>query len=86
MNTTSGNPLTPTQVGSFTDWQIVARDNANSLGIRNGRLYSWGRNDYGVTGLGISSGNTLTPTQFGTAEDWVDITLGTTFSIAIKNS
>ena len=42
---------------------MVSAGGSHSLGIRNGKLFAWGRNGNGRTGLGTDTGNTLTPTQ-----------------------
>jgi hypothetical protein len=60
----------PTRVGSFNDWTWVSAGLDHSLGIRDGKLYAWGNNANGKTGLGITSGSTTTPTQVGTATGW----------------
>lgn len=53
LDTTSGDTLVPTQVGSFDDWVMAAAGGRHSLALRsNGDLYAWGRNDEGQLGLG----------------------------------
>lgn len=80
--TTSGNTITPTQVGTGTDWLRVAASHnfagssggRSALGIRGsagsiaGTLYAWGRDGYGTLGFGNSSAsNFSTPTRTGGA-------------------
>ena len=47
------NRNTPTQIGTDSDWSIIAAGGNHSLGIKtNGILWVWGRNDSGQLGLG----------------------------------
>jgi alpha-tubulin suppressor-like RCC1 family protein len=79
------NTLSFTQVGSNTDWtDCLASVNNHSLAIRDGRLYSFGANANGRTGLGTTAGGTTTPTQVGSNTDWTAIGAGNTHSLAIR--
>lgn len=82
----------PTQVGTDTGWTDITatdmynpyRKNAFALGIRNGRLYSWGDGvNYGALGLG-STTSASTPTQVGTDTNWEKVKAGTYHVLAIK--
>ena len=82
----TSNTTTPTQVGSFTDWTWVSAGNTHSLGIRDGKLYAWGNNANGITGLGSTSGSTNSPTQVGSFTDWTLCDAGrSTHSLAIRD-
>ena len=85
---TTGNTLTPTQIGSDTDWvRIWGMQSVGSTGSNpnftqpscfialksDGTLWSWGGNMNGFTAQGTTSGNTTVPTQIGSDTDWVDI-------------
>jgi fibronectin type 3 domain-containing protein/alpha-tubulin suppressor-like RCC1 family protein len=57
--------LTPTQVGSATNWAQVAASIQATLALdTNGNLWSWGNdNGSGMLGLGSNVGKKFTPTQ-----------------------
>jgi alpha-tubulin suppressor-like RCC1 family protein len=82
----------PVQVGSLTDWRLVAvgnGDNAgSSAGIKTGgTLWTWGARSYGQLGLntigGTNDGNS-SPTQVGSLSDWASVSMGGRSSFAIK--
>jgi len=50
-----------------------------------GRLFSWGINANGVTGLDTSVGNTYVPTQIGNQSNWTYIATGNNASAALDN-
>lgn len=59
--------LNPVQIGSDTDWDIVSPGAGHVAAIKNnGTLWTWGRNDKGVLGNGLTTDSYL-PTQVGTA-------------------
>ena len=67
----------PVQVTSGTDWNDVARGNANCYGAKtDGTLYGWGRRDYGVmSSAGATSSYCSSPVQIpGT--NWDKISAG----------
>lgn len=88
-NINMGNTLVPTQVGVGTEyehgWTKVSGGKSHVLGLRDGKLYAWGNNVHGRTGLGLGNGNTLAPTQVGEFSDWEDIAAGVSCSLAIRN-
>lgn len=93
LGTSTGSTTTPTEitVAGVSTWTAIAAggDNAGgssaSLAIGDGRLYAFGDNDYGMTGLGASaSGLTLTPTQVGSATDWTAISVGLYHCLGIR--
>jgi alpha-tubulin suppressor-like RCC1 family protein len=78
------NTLTPTQVGTDTDWAYVSAGSGYSIAIKtNGTVWSFGPNFNGQTGLGTDSGNTLTPTQIGSTSGWIVPDTGSNHSFAI---
>jgi alpha-tubulin suppressor-like RCC1 family protein len=80
-----GNTLVPTQIGIDNNWSKVATSEGRSLAIKtNGTLWSWGSNENGATGQGVTTGNTETPTQVGTDNDWLEIKAGGRVNSAIK--
>jgi alpha-tubulin suppressor-like RCC1 family protein len=76
---------TPTQVGSSTDWHSVSAGNRGYVfAIKNdGTLWTWGRNRYGVLGLGDTVNRNI-PTQVGSGTDWRSVSAGNIDSYAIK--
>jgi alpha-tubulin suppressor-like RCC1 family protein len=81
--------LTPTQIGTQSDWAVIAAMGWNSMGRKtDGSLWSWGNNSYGQLGIGgtVFIPCKLTPTQIGTSTDWSNIACGFTHSIAVKTN
>lgn len=71
---TTGNTLVPTQVGVLTTWTHISGSISNqSFGIAGGKLYSFGINSFGATGLNTTTGNTTAPTQVGTLTNWTAV-------------
>lgn len=85
LGTTSGDELFPVAVGSSSGWTDISTRVSHSLGVDNGRLYSWGDNTDGRTGLGITSGNTTTPTQIGSLTTWRKVAAGSNHSLATRD-
>lgn len=56
-------------------WTQAAAGDQFSLGIYAGKLYAWGRNDWGQLGLGDVNHRSV-PTQVGTDTTWTSIFLG----------
>ncbi len=85
LGTTGGSINIPTQVGTDTDWVMVAAGYYHSLALKSdGTLWGWGGNTGGATGLDTTYGSTTAPTQIGTDEDWATIAAGYTLSAAVK--
>ena len=81
-----GHTLTPTKVGTSSNWTQVSAGWNHSLAINSlGELYAWGWNDNGRTGLGTSTGNTLIPTRVGTESNWTQVSAGGQHSLAINS-
>jgi alpha-tubulin suppressor-like RCC1 family protein len=88
-NTTTPDVSTPAQIQTDTDWEMLATANSAaiaglSVGIRNGKLYTWGGNALFRTGQGTSVGNTLVPTRIGTDSDWTWVGCGNAYGLAIR--
>ena len=82
--------LSPTQVGTLTDWSVLSTNDNASYAIKtNGTLWSWGDNGNGQLGLNISLGEVRSsPVQVGTLTDWQDMAVGCQglHQLAIKNN
>lgn len=93
LNTNTGITTTPTEVvvSGVTTWTAVAAGGDNggagpsfTLAIGDGRLYSFGDNSLGQTGLGTTTGETLVPTQVGSDSDWTHIAVGAFHALGIR--
>jgi alpha-tubulin suppressor-like RCC1 family protein len=80
-----------TVLSTDTDWDMVACGDQHCLAIKAGKLYSWGSDLNGRTGLGKGTGSTLTnftftiiPAQIGSDTDWTHISAGSLHSLAIR--
>jgi len=81
----------PTQVGALTTWTNIAASQAaspqpsHSLGIRAGKLYSWGSNSQGQ--LGDSTGaDKSSPVQVGALTNWTCVATEAIASHGISGS
>jgi len=88
LGTTSGTTLTPTRVGSDSNWAFISAGGTHNLAVkRDGSLWTWGENGNGRTGLGMSGDTiTTTPTRIGNDTDWLFISAGDNHSLAIKRN
>lgn len=70
--------LEPTSASSASSWSAVAVGARQSLGVRDGRLYTWGSNVDGGTVQGTTSGSTVTPTEVVVAgiSTWTAVAAG----------
>ena len=81
----------PVQIGSGTDW-TTTDDRKLSLGDEqtfvikpNGTLWSWGKNQYGSTGVpSIGTGERSSPVQVGSDTTWKHASAGSFGQLAIK--
>ena len=70
------NRSSPVQVGSLTNWRLVAGGEYHTAAIKtDSTLWIWGRNDYGQLGLGNTT-NRSSPVQVGTSTNWRIVTCG----------
>jgi len=84
--TTTSYFTSPVQVGSANDWVQVSAGGFHVLGLRSdGKIYAWGRNDYGQLGTDYPNDKD-SPTQVGSATDWVFVQAGDRNSFAIKSN
>ena len=75
----------PTIIGSDLNWDKVIVGVYYSFGIKGGKLFAWGDNQYGQ--LGLSDANhRSSPVQVGSDTDWTDIIGGSElFTMGIRN-
>ena len=76
-NGTINNQLTPSQIGSSTDWvEIETTSDRTAFAIKsNGTLWAWGANSGMLLGSSAVS-SFSTPTQLNTATDWSKLAAG----------
>jgi alpha-tubulin suppressor-like RCC1 family protein len=78
------NRITPSQVGTLSDWLTAAAGIMHSMVIKTNRtLWAWGNNGAGQLGLGDVITKT-TPIQVTTNTDWSMVTAGSSFTICLK--
>lgn len=85
LNTSSGNTLIPTKVGTLNTWTQVFCTFNHTLGIAAGELYAWGSNANGQTGLNITAGNFTVPTKVGSFTDWQQIATKNDSCLALRS-
>ena len=74
----------PVQVGTETDWKMVAAGGFHSLAVKvDGSLWSWGSNSDGQLGVGTTA-ESFEPKQIGLMRDWVFVSAGKYHSFALK--
>jgi alpha-tubulin suppressor-like RCC1 family protein len=80
--------LSPTQVGSLSDWASVCMYNQNTSAVKtDGTLWTWGVNSQGALGIGTGFGtDKSSPVQVGSLTNWMPGGLGGAIEItyAIK--
>lgn len=80
----NGYILSPTQIGTDTDWKMIATGNKHSAALKNdGTLWTWGRNENGQLGIGNKI-NQDNPTKVGTDNHWIKVAAGDAHTIALK--
>ncbi len=82
------NKVTPTQVGTDTDWVEVSLGTTHGMGLKaDGSLWMWGWNERGQLSdmtEGTGSNFVKTPKQFGTETNWVKVFAVDRCSYAVK--
>ncbi|MGI4735907.1 MAG: RCC1 domain-containing protein, partial [Janthinobacterium lividum] len=74
------------QVGTATNWVMVAAGQYYSLGLRaDGALYAWGDNYYGQLGNATNNGiNTANPTPMLVAGTYTQVAAGSSHSLGLR--
>jgi hypothetical protein len=67
---------TPIKIGTDTNWTTGSAGQAHSCAITAGKLYCWGDNTNGKTGISLTSGETQSPTQVGASTTWTAVEAG----------
>ncbi len=74
----------PIQLGKELSWQMVAAGINYTLALKkDGSLWGWGANGWGMLGTGNVQAQT-SPVQIGTETNWLFVTAGQFHSFAIK--
>jgi len=83
---TTARVTRPVQVGTATDWVMVAAGEYHTLALRaDGSLYAWGWNIYGQLGSPTNSGtNAPTPTPQLVAGTYTQIAAGVYHSLGLR--
>ena len=76
--------ISPTQIGTDSNWAQVSAGFNTSYGIKtDGTLWAWGQNDYGQLGDGTTEKKGF-PTQIGTGTNWASVQAGEQHCVALK--
>jgi alpha-tubulin suppressor-like RCC1 family protein len=77
------NRVSPTRVGTATNWEHVDAMPRHSCGIRGGQLFCWGENNRGQLGSG-SQASSNTPTSVAGGGTWLAVTGGNERTCGLK--
>jgi uncharacterized delta-60 repeat protein len=78
------NKNVPTQIGSGTNWSVVAAGQNHTIAVKtDGTLWAWGQNYFGQLGDGTNTDKS-TPVQIGSATNWKGVSTGFNHSVAWK--
>ena len=79
--------ISPTRVGSFSDWVDIYPGDIHTVGKRSdGTLWVWGTSyNAGELGLGNSLQTELSPVLLNNDHDWNKVAVGVHHTLAIKN-
>ncbi|PWN67704.1 hypothetical protein C1638_003675 [Chryseobacterium oncorhynchi] len=83
-NWISGGSFTTLPTTETGCWYSVSSGNRHSAGIKtDGTLWTWGNNDYGQLGVGITNAKNK-PIQVGGMNNWLKTDIGYYHTVAIK--
>jgi alpha-tubulin suppressor-like RCC1 family protein len=76
-------PASPSSAAS--GWTSLSSGGNHTCGIRNGRIYCWGYDEFGQLGDGTAGGTRPVPAQIlSGATDWTSVSAGTYHTCAIR--
>ncbi|MDO7847312.1 T9SS type A sorting domain-containing protein [Hymenobacter sp. M29] len=84
--TTTARAFRPVQVGTATDWVMVAAGQSHSLALKaDGSLYAWGYNQFGQLGNATNTGNnSANPTPTQVAGTYTQVAAGSWHSLGLR--
>jgi alpha-tubulin suppressor-like RCC1 family protein len=78
----------PVQLGALTNWLKITSGAYSNFAVAiktDGTMWSWGSNNAGQLGIGLSTAyNTSSPQQIGALTSWANVSIGFNFAMAIK--
>ncbi|MCX6925235.1 MAG: immunoglobulin domain-containing protein, partial [Verrucomicrobia bacterium] len=81
---TTDGKSSPVQVGTDTNWQVVAAGSSHTVAVKTGgTLWAWGNNDYDPLGDGTTDSKS-SPVQVGTDTKWQVVAAGYYHTVAVK--
>ncbi len=82
---TTISKLTPTLIGTDTDWAVVSAGELRTVALKtDGSLWAWGANNSGLLGDGTNVDRHV-PTRIGSDKDWIAISAGQDLTTARKS-
>jgi alpha-tubulin suppressor-like RCC1 family protein len=81
------NRITPSPVGSDTDWSVISNGAYHTLGLKiNGTAWSWGAAERYIYGQLGRDGSVTVPGQVGTSSDWLSLVGGWGHTVGLKTN
>ncbi len=75
----------PMRVDASNDWDVIsAGEKSNAAIRRDGTLWTWGRNENDLLGLGTNASQIYQPAKVGTAANWRAVSVGKWHMVAIR--